>query len=148
MTHLQAIAGEMVRLSETSGKTPVLITPRYLSLRTIFLVELVKSMATQTNRDLRIDWCRPVPSTWSLVGDQAARVRSKAINRSLENASRDLGLTASLQITASIARPGGANRELVIGWCNELFQLPMWTIPIYLSGQAGQSAEGDLVGVA
>ena len=135
MTPLQPIAREILRLSEERAVTPVIVTPRYLSLRPIFLVELSKALSAHTDRAIRIDWCRHVPSAWSLFTDQLARFQAHAINRRLRQTCKSRGSEATLQITASIARPGGAHRQLVIGWCSEDFRLPLWTVPIQLSGE-------------
>jgi hypothetical protein len=135
MTPLQPIAREILRLSEERAVTPVIVTPRYLSLRPIFLVELSGALAAHTDRALRIDWCRHVPSAWTLLTDHLDRLQARRINRRLRQTSKSRGSEATLQITASIARPGGAHRQLVIGWCSEDFTLPPWTVPIRLSGE-------------
>lgn len=135
MTPLQPIAREIVRLSEERALTPVIVTPPYLSLRAIFLVELSRAIAEHTDRPLRIDWCRRVPKATSLIGDVVAQLQARAINRKLLQAANHPRSAATLQITASIARPGGPHRHLVIGWCCEDSQLPAWTVPIELSGE-------------
>jgi hypothetical protein len=135
MSALQPIAREIVRLSEQRALTPVIVTPRYLSLRPIFLLELSGALAAHTDRVIRIDWCRRVPTAWSLIGDYLARQQARAINRELWQRWKHREKGVTLQITASIARPGGAQRQLVIGWCSDDFRLPSWTIPIRLSGE-------------
>jgi hypothetical protein len=139
MTQLHPLANVIVWLSEQRGVTPVIVTPKYLTLRPIFLVELAKSLHQQVDRSIRIDWYRHVPTGWSLVGDQWARWQAQHINRSLRRAFREDDRQVTLQITASIARPGGVNRELVIGWCDELSLLPAWTRPIQLAGSPSTS---------
>jgi hypothetical protein len=134
MTPLEPIALELVRLSERRALTPVLVTPSYLELRPVFLVELARALVAKTERAIRIDWCRQVPSVWSLIADQTARYRAKSFNRALQQVAADHIDRVSLQITASIARPGGTDRKLVIGWCSEAFELPTWTVPVFLSG--------------
>ncbi len=135
MTPLQPIAKEIIRLSDERALTPVIVTPRYLSLRDVFLVELSRALMAQSDRSVRIDWCRRVPKASSLISDHLARLQARAINRKLKQTAKGPQVEATLQITASIARPGGAHRQLVIGWCCEDFELPSWTIPIHLSGE-------------
>ena len=145
MTPLQPIAREILRLCEERVLTSVIVTPKYLSLRPVFLDELAKALAAQTDRTVRIDWCRRVPSAWSLITDHLARLQARTINRRLHQSSRSRGSEATLQITASIARPGGAHRQLVIGWCSEDFPLPSWTVPIRLSGEPSSRQTVELV---
>ena len=135
MSQLKPIAIEMVRLCDQRALTPVIVTPTYLSLKPIFLVELCDAVLEHADRAVRIDWCRPVPSVWTLLSDQFARVEARAINRRLGRLSKQRGRDIRLQITASIARPGGANRQLVIGWCGDEFKLPPWAAAIQLSGE-------------
>jgi hypothetical protein len=135
---LQEIADEIIRLSQRRGSTPVLVTPNYISLRPRFFLELVDTLACKSDQSIRIDWYRPMPGLFTLVGDRIARARAGHINRSLDAIMAGRPLSASIQITASIARPGGPNRNLVIGLCDHRLILPTWTTRIYLGGAPGE----------
>jgi hypothetical protein len=140
MSQLKPIASEMVRLCDQRALTPVIVSPKYLALRPIFLVELCHAVLDHAERGVRIDWCRPMPSARTLLSDQLARVEARAINRHLKRLSKQRSQDVRLQITASIARPGGANRQLVIGWCGDDFKLPPWAAAIELSGEPMSSS--------
>ena len=105
MSQLDPLAKAIVRLSQQRGVTPVIVTPNHWTLRPIFFIEMAKSLQTQVDRSLRIDWCRPVPTAWSLFGDQLARRQARRINRALQRAMKSCAHDVSLQITASVARP-------------------------------------------
>jgi hypothetical protein len=113
----------------------VLVLPKYLTLRPVFLVELCDALARETGRAVRIDWCRPMPSVATMLSDFAARLRASSINRQLQREGAERGWQASLQITASISRPGGVQRQLIIGWTGDTMPLPAWTIPIHLGSE-------------
>lgn len=130
---LDLLSTQLVRLSEQRGSTPVLITPPHLTLRNRFFVELVKSLATITNRPIRIDWYRPVPSVSSVVTDLFANWRVVCTNRSIGSVAGPAHKLGMMQITASLSRPGGIHRDLVVGWCNAPLPLPPWATPIELS---------------
>jgi hypothetical protein len=131
---LQEIADEIIRLSQHRGSTPVLVTPSYLSLRRRFFLELIETLAGKSAQSIRIDWYRPMPGLFTFIGDRIASARAARINRSLEAVMAGRESTASIQITASIARPGGRHRKLVIGLCDHRLQLPTWTTKIRLGG--------------
>lgn len=139
LTTLQPIAHELVCLSVERGVTPVFVTSKYLVLRPAFLVELAGALADHTDRPVRIDWCRPVPTASTLVGDLWARGQAQMINRALHIAFRQRHTDAALQITASLARPGGVHRQFVIGWCSDDYPLAPWTLPVYLTGESSAS---------
>lgn len=141
MSQLKPIAVEMVRLCDQRARTPVIVTPKYLALRSVFLVELCDALLQHADRSVRIDWCRPVPSARTLLSDQLARVEARAINRRLGRLSKQRAQDVHLQITATIARPGGANRQLVVGWCGDDFKLPPWASAIELSGEPMSSRD-------
>ncbi len=130
---LRQLADEIIRLSERHRSTPVLVTPDYLSLRTRFFLELVAALVEKTDRPIRIDWCRGIPSMFSLVGDQIARAHAARMNRALESLMSGREATASVQITGLIARAGGVERDLVVGVCDQHLILPTWTTPIRLA---------------
>ena len=81
---LRPLADEILRLSERYNSTPVLVTPSYLSLRQQFFVELVGTLFKKTNRSVRIDWYRGMPTLFSLVGDRIAAVHAARMNRALD----------------------------------------------------------------
>lgn len=131
---LDGLSAHLVRLSDQRLSTPVLVTPDYLSLRTRFFVELVRSLSTVTNRPIRIDWYRPVPTVASMVSDSVARWRVSATNRAIAAIATPTDQVGIMQITASISRPGNGFRDLVVGWCGASMPLPPWTTAIELSG--------------
>lgn len=131
---LDLLASQLIRLSQQRGLTPVIVTPPYLALRQRFFVELVGAIRARTARPIRIDWCRPVPSVLSLFGDSLAGWRVASTNRALATIGPSVeGKAATMQITATIGRPGGLQRDLVIGWCTNTQPLPAWTTAIELS---------------
>ena len=130
---LRHLADEIIRLSERHGSTPVLVTPHYLSLRDAILPGIGRCAAEKTDRSIRIDWCRGIPSLFSLVGDQIARAHAARMNRALGSLMSGRAATANIQITGLIARPGGVERGLVIGVCDQHLTLPTWTTPIRLA---------------
>jgi hypothetical protein len=163
---LQKIAKQIVSLADRHASTPVLITPPYLSFRPRFFIELTRELLTHTNRSIRVDWHRGMPSALTLLSDQVAAFQARAINRALlqsglastvmgspikrkhsSKLTSDLSAdetpppdaqafpdhqNASLQITATIARPGGPTRDLVIGLSDARQELPPWTTAIWL----------------
>lgn len=131
---LQQLADEIIRLSEQHAVTPVLVTPRYLSLREPFFLELVGTLADKTPRSIRIDWYRVIPGVLGLIGHRVAVARAARINRKLSSLMSQRDATAMVQVTASIARPGGIRRDLSIGLCDQRLELPTWTAPIRLGG--------------
>lgn len=130
---IDLLSKQLVRLSEQRGSTPVLVTPPYLSLRRPFFVELVRSIASVTTRPIRIDWYRPVPSVASLASDTVAHWRVASTNRAIASIAEPTHPLGMMQITASISRPGGIHRDLVVAWCNSAIPLPPWTTAIELS---------------
>lgn len=170
---LQQIAHQIITLADRRASTPVLVTPPYLSFRQQFFVELSLEISTHTDRRIRIDWYRGLPSLRTIISDQMAAWHVKSVNRMLKKrppiqADAESGLAldlnagskeihpsysgssdarhaetktgakvgpnaiATVQITASIARPGGKNRDLVIGLSDARQKLPNWTTAIWL----------------
>ena len=128
---LRQLADEILRLGR-QGSTPVLVTPSYLSLRHRFFVELATTLAAKTDRSIRIDWCRGVPSLFSLVGDRIASLDASRLNRALSKGMASDNVLARIEITSSIARPGASDQNLVIGLCDQQLSLPAWTTSIRL----------------
>ena len=154
---LQQIVEQILTLSEHRASTPVLVTPNYLSLRKQFFVELTGELWRHTDRNVRIDWYRGLPGIRTMVSDQFAGWHAKSINRSLSRiatnhrtesgqkteaaASSAIPVShqpatqlphAMIQLTATIARPGGKTRELVVGLSDIGQTLPDWTTAIWL----------------
>jgi hypothetical protein len=107
-------------------------------LRRRFFLELTVTLAEQSSQSIRIDWYRPMPGLFTFIGDRIASARAAHINRSLEAVMAERPSSASIQITASIARPGGRNRKLVIGLCDHRLPLPTWTTKIRLGSSPGE----------
>lgn len=140
---LHQLADEIVRLNEQHRSTPVLVTPRYLSLRKSFFVDLVVTLFEKTGRSIRIDWCRGMPSPFSLVGDRIASVRAARMNRALASLT-SIGATARFQINGLVARPSGVGGDLVIGICDQQLTLPGWATPIRLGASPLQPQPSTL----
>lgn len=126
---LKQLVDEIIQVSQRQASTPVLVTPHYLSLRNRFFVELVGELARDSDRSIRIDWCRGVPGPLSLIPHRIAMLRASGINRAL---SRRHPSAAEIQVTASIGRPNGDRDNLVLGICDARVELPAWTTPIRL----------------
>lgn len=122
---LRELARQIVRLSDEHGSTPVLVLPPYLSLRRPFYESLVAELSEQTQRPIRFDWCRPTTGLTAAISDRVAQFRAARLSRSISRVT-----DAVFVLTASIARPGGPRRDLVIGLCDEQLPLPPWTTPI------------------
>ena len=147
---LTQLAEEIIRVSQWDHSTPVLVTPSYLSLRRQFFVELVKSISAKTNRRIRIDWQRRLPGYFTLIGDAWASWEVRWHNRALAALSRGSATTASIQITASIARPKrveqdvdqgrDTDQDLVVGLSAPHLELPPWATPIRLGGSPRPAA--------
>lgn len=128
---IHLLASEILRLNDRGGLTPVLVTPTYFSLRSPFFLALATKLAHESARSVRIDWYRPSFDFSERMAEPLARLFVKRLNRSL------LAVTdARMEITSSIGRPGGPQRELVIGYCRESAELPPWAAPILLANRA------------
>lgn len=130
---LHQLAGEIVRLSERQASTPVLITPDYLSFRPDFFVALSRQLWADCQRDVRFDWFRCGQSLLSEIGTRFSRFQAAKINRALA-ADTQRSADASIMITATIGRPGGVCRDLVVGLCDDHCELPEWSTPIRIGG--------------
>ena len=129
---LDSIITEILRLSERQGSTPVLVTPTYLSFRDEFFVALAEAIGRQTSRRVRLDLYREMPSPLSLVSDRLAWYRVRRLNRRLSKRFPNLSEPPYMQITATVGRPGGPKRDLVVGLSGSGLELPNWTTPIRL----------------
>ncbi|MDC0295610.1 hypothetical protein OAL35_02020 [bacterium] len=131
---LDPLARIIVDLSQRRGVTPVLVTPRSVGLRTLFFCELSKALMPHVSQSIRYDWCQEFPSGFSLFKDYSARWQAVRANRTLNQLGSDVNRELSIQITALIARPGGSNRQFVVGFCEHGIDLPSWATAIQLSG--------------
>lgn len=139
---LQSLATEIVRLSERHALTPVLVMPSYLSLREAFFIELCTALSQQTQRPIRIDWL--LPQTLGMLKTPIDLIRTPMTQRRIARMNRQLhavhAATASIQVTATIARPASLNQSLVIGCCAQHQTLPDWTIEIRLGASPEHSS--------
>ncbi len=122
---LRELADRIVRLSDEQASTPVLVLPTYLSLREPFFVELAGQLKMITGRPIRFDCCRPRTGVLSALTSRVSRLRFARMSRRLSQFA-----DAAIVLTASIARPGGSRRDLVVGLCDETLHLPSWTTAI------------------
>ncbi len=145
---LRGLAETIVRLSDEHGSTPVIVMPRHLSLRTPFFVELAKelgqrlsgSQATEKldneanandksgvdlERQIRFDWCLTPQRLFASTRAKLAKFQSARLTMHLAQSTG-----ATVEVTASIARPGGQRRDLVVGLCDDALELPPWTTAI------------------
>ncbi len=131
---LHSFADEIIRLSQRHASTPVMVTDRRVSLRDEFFAELVAALTEKTNRSIRFDWCQRMSGPLDFLCNRLARSRSVRLNRRLAALMIDRDQTARIELTASIGRPGGIERDLIIGLCNNVIELPPWTTAIHLGG--------------
>ncbi|MEM1068021.1 MAG: hypothetical protein AAGG48_24320 [Planctomycetota bacterium] len=129
---MDLLASRLLQLSEQRATTPVLVTPTYLTLRKRFFVELVRSLSAITDRPVRIDWYRPVPTVTSLLTDSVARWSVSRTNRDIASVGGPAQSVGMMQITATVSRPASLARDLVVGWSDESMPLPPWTTAIEL----------------
>jgi hypothetical protein len=138
MMPLQQLANEIIRLNERYGLTPVLVTPRYLSLRGQFFIELATALAEQSDRSISFDWlawtpvAKSITTPLDLLRNHIAGIRAIRTNHRLAAAMSGLPGTARIQVTASIARPSAVDHPLVIGCCDQRQALPIWASAIRL----------------
>lgn len=133
---LRQLSTEIIRLTQPAVQTPVLVTPGFLSVRPAFLIALIAALAEQTDRTIRIDWLRTGTGLRGVVGDRIAAIQAARVNRTLAAVLSNRHTTASIQLTASIGRPGGRDHGLVIGICQDDQPLPSWAAPIRLAASA------------
>jgi hypothetical protein len=130
---LQPLADAIIFLNEKRGATPVIVTPRFLSLRRAFFLQLISSLGEKTSRRVRIDWYRSPSGFSGWFDHHLACWKTKRLNRDFER-STDYPNQVSLQMTATVSRPGGGYRELVVGLSEESQELPPWAAAIRLAG--------------
>lgn len=133
---LVTLANEIIRLSLDGHRTPVLVTPSCLALRRTFFVELVDAIVGRADRATRLDWYRPVPNSFSLIGDRLARHFAGRVSRAIAARVDRCEPRSCLQITASIARPPTNNQVIVVGICDQQMPLPKWATAIRLVGDS------------
>lgn len=130
---LQSLAESIIVLNEKRGATPVIVTPRFLSLRREFFLRLIESLGEVTSRPVRFDWYRSPPGLMGKLDHHLACRKTKRMNRDFERMT-DYPNQVSIQMTATVSRPGGAYRELVVGVSDERLELPPWAAAIRLTG--------------
>lgn len=129
---LNQLAIQIVRLNTRGVSTPVLVTPASFSLRTPFFVGLAAQLALCHRAPIQFQWYRGMPGPFGLITEATARREVRQINLALANHLQDLGVKASIQITAAITRPL-FTKDLVIGISTDRHELPAWTAPIRLT---------------
>ena len=155
MMPLGQLADEIVRQSQQMTRTPVLVMPSYLSLRTPFFSQLIEALETRSRHRVRIDWYRdPGSHLLGWLATAWARRQARSINRLLKKkpaAPSDSALQAQaptieaaglespaieelIEVTASIARPDPGGDVLVVGLCDDRIELPSWAAAVRLSG--------------
>ena len=144
MPSLSPLADAMVELSQRQGFTPVIVTPMVVTLEPVFFVELSKALLSRIEQNLRFDWNRQVSTGLPIFGDYWASRHARKVNRQLTRHISTGTLTASMQITALIARPGGPKRQFVVGWCDQQQSLPSGVVPIHIGGQLAPRRDIDL----
>ncbi len=117
------ILADHIADAATSGQTPVLVTPSYLSFRPAFFRELAMIVSTRTERPVRVDRTRSGGGTFAMIGDTIARLHAA-------RATRAMGRFGRVQVTALIGRPD--SDLTVIGWCCAGEALPAWASAIEL----------------
>ena len=122
---LGELAEQILRLSDEHGSTPVLVLPVHLTLRRPFYESLARELSRHTDRPIRFDWCHADAGWTAWITRRLAQWHATHLTQALRQAAN-----AALVLTASIARPGGPRRDLVIGVCDERLPLPPWTTPI------------------
>ena len=144
---MEQLAGQIASICNRGTLTPVLVTPRYLSLRAPFLAALTLELTTLHAKHVRFDWNRSISGAGSFIGDAIARWRAGRINRVLANQTFPFANTANVEITASISRPTALSHMWVVGISSEVQELPAWTIPVFLitSPEERRDASPDLI---
>lgn len=146
---LDTLASVMAELSQHRGLTPVMVTPLSITPEPIFFRQLASTLHGIVCREIRFDWFRQVPRGIPLLNDLWAMRLSRRVNRELTRyRTSAVAGESSLQITPMLARPGGRNRQFVVGWADETQKLPNWAAAIHLfdssvSQNLNQSCEQD-----
>lgn len=145
---LRGLAETIVRLSDEHGSTPVIVMPSHLTLRTPFFIELAQELGkrlsgsrvtealgndvhsngefgAEPERQIRFDWCLTPQRLFASTRAKFAQFQSARLTVQLAQSTG-----ATVEVTASIARPGGQRRDLVIGLCDDALELPPWTTAI------------------
>jgi hypothetical protein len=141
---LRSLAEMIVRLSDEQGSTPVIVMPKHLSLRPPFFIALARevsevlgadalgadalgadALGADPGRQIRFDWCLSPTRFFASTRSKLARFRSARLTNQLSST-----VPATVEVTASISRPGGQRRDLVIGLCHETLELPPWVTAI------------------
>ena len=133
---LLPLANAIFELSHRRCMTPVLVTPAHVVLHPDFFVHLADAIWPFAQREIRFDWYRPVGDGLIWSGNWWASRRQKQINQLLCKTAAQTARVATMQLAAVIGRPGGTNREFVIGWSDEERPLPPWCVSIHLASKS------------
>ena len=79
----------------------------------------------ELDRQIRFDWCLTPQRLFTSTRAKLAQFRSARLTMQLAKFT-----DATVEVTASIARPGGQRRDLVVGLCDDALELPPWTTAI------------------
>lgn len=130
---LVPLADKLVAAHRVGRATPVLVTPRYLSLAPPFFTALSLEIARHGVGEIRFDWYRvggrlaDLPSLWW------ARRRAVRINRCLHAELAASPTTARIELTAAISRPGTSRRVLLVGLSDAHQPLPAYAAPVHFA---------------
>lgn len=140
---MEQLVQQIARISARENSTPVLVTPPYLTLRSPFYIAMAVGLTERKANPVRFDWNRCMSGAFSLAGDWVARWQAARINRALTKASRPLGNTAAVQITAAIGRPTNLSERWLVGISSADQPLPVWTTPVYLITSPSEHEDGS-----
>ncbi len=153
---LLPLAELVCRLEQQRGLTPVLVCPTRVVLADAFYVGLCEAVIAESGRAVRLDllpghllapfgnrFADLVPrrpnAAWLPV-PLAARLAKSTRRLSIHRLTKQLPDQASLEATATVARPNGRLRDLVIGLAGPTDQIPSFAEPVrfdlQLTGQA------------
>lgn len=143
---LAPLAELICRLEQQRCLTPVLVCPPQVVLADAFYVRLCQAAIEESGRNVRLDllpnhWLAPLGDWWkphhagstatawlpvAVAGPLIRPTRKLAINR----LAKQLPPQASIEATATVARPSGQLRDLVIGLAGAADQLPSFAEPV------------------
>tara|TARA_R110002049_G_scaffold47902_1_gene138449 strand:- start:165269 stop:165736 length:468 start_codon:yes stop_codon:yes gene_type:complete len=128
---LSGLVDEIAQLGRSKRRTPVLVTPGYLSLRPPFFVELTGELLKRNEAipSVRIDWLCNV----SLIRQRLARFHARRIQAAIDRDPATAG-RVEMVVAASIGQRRDCEDSLVLGLSDEHQDLPPWAQTIQLSG--------------
>ena len=116
---LRPLAAQLVDMADRRGITPVLTLEPGLSLAPEFFGCLADTLASQVDRQIRFDL---VVSAERWIGGP----RRWLALREAARLSTVMPASASVSVGATVGRPGGQGRPLVIGIAKDKIELPIW----------------------